>query len=825
MQHRKPQPQHSHGQAPAPILNPILAAMRRACLGLALATPLALPAAALAQQAPQQAAKRHYDIPAGPLGTTLSRFAGAAGVVLSFDASLTAGKESRGLQGSYGVEEGFARLLSGSGLEAAHQGSGSYLLRPAPRAQGDSVLQPVTVTARSDSHQRDALTGYTVRRTTTGSKTEAELAEIPQAIHVITRRQMDDQGVQSLDEALRYTPGVVTGVYGGATYSDFVYQRGFSSPQYLDGTRMPYGLRGYAQLRLEPYGLERAEVLKGPASVLYGQSAPGGIVNSVRKKPSPEPVRELQLQAGSFERRQAAFDLGGQFDGSDNLSYRLTGLWRDAGTQAEHTSDDRRFIAPALSWADADSRITLLAHYQEDTAAYSPLPAYGTLLPNANGKLSTSAFLGYPDFDRHQRRQFSVGYDAEHRFDDTWSIQQTVNYSKVDMDFRYSYLSNLRPDRRTMNRAIWNSRDEADALTVDTRLVSSFATGALAHTLLFGVDYSRLGYDSYWGGSGTGTVDIFNPGYVRTTPDPALAPDQSGTQKQLGLYIHDQIKTGRWVLSIGARRDRARSDHLNSNTRVATDQSDSATTGRAGVVYLFDNGFAPYAGYSTSFEPTAGSDAQGSAFKPTEGRQYEAGLRYQPPASRISATLSAFHLTQQNVLTQDPNPPAGNPWAQVQTGEVEVRGVELEAKANLAAGFDLSASYARTDSEVTRTNTASQLGKEFQRTPKHQAALWANYGFSAGPLTGLSAGVGVRYFGDFHGDLANAIALPSYTLTDAALRYDLGHLSATLRGASINIHATNLFDKTYVASCFSLSSANCYYGNRRAVNATLQYRW
>lgn len=787
-----------------------------------------LPEARAQERATQAAAAQDkaYDIPAGPLAGALNRFAEEAGVFLTAPGGVTQGKSSPGLKGRHTVAGGFAALLAGTGLEAFRQADGSYGLRPAPAIDrsGEATLAPVKVSAQLD-RAGDALTGYTVRRSATGSKTDAELVETPQAIHVVTRRQMEDQGVQSLDEALRYTPGVVTGVYGGATYSDYVYLRGFSAPQYLDGARMPYGLRGYAQLRIEPYGLERAEILKGPASVLYGQNAPGGMVNSVRKRPTAEPVRELQLQGGSFDRRQAAFDLGDRVAGSENLSYRLTGLWRDAETQVRHTSDDRRFIAPALEWADASTRLTLLAQYQEDTAAYTSLPAYGTLLPNRNGKLSTSAFLGYPDFDRYRRRQSALGYDVEHRFDDTWSIRQVAHYSRVDMDFRYAYLSRLQADQRTMSRAIWNSRDEADALTVDTRLQANFSTGALAHVLLLGVDHSRLGYDSWWGGAAAGTVDIFNPSYIRSTPNPTLSPDQSGTQKQLGFYVQDRIKAGRWVLSLGGRHDRARSDHLNANNGVATRQSDSATTGRAGLVYLFDNGFAPYAGYSTSFEPTAGSDAQGAAFKPTEGKQYEIGLRYQPAAGRTLVTLSAFRLTQRNVLTQDPNPPASNPWAQVQTGEMTVRGLELEAKLNLSTGLDLAASYAHTDSEITRTNDAGQLGNEFQRTPKRQAALWANYRFSGGALAGLGIGVGVRYFGAAYGDLANVIELPSYTLADAALRYDLGHLDPALRGLSLGLHASNLFDKTYVSSCFSLSNGNCYFGNRRTVNATLQYRW
>ncbi|RDD92953.1 TonB-dependent siderophore receptor [Paracoccus pantotrophus] len=633
---------------------------------LASTTFVASGYAAIAQapQAVQQERMVAFDLPAQPLAASLTGFVRSTGIKLAYPAALTRGRSAPPQRGSYSPAEALDRLLAGSGLSWRFTGANAVAITAPAAAAGTGaagggiLLDQITLTGES---AWGPVSGYVARQTGTATKTDTPIVETPQTINVISADQIKAQGAASVDEALRYTPGVSTDFYGGATYNDYVRLRGFVAPIFAEGMRMPSGLRDYAQLRHEPYGLERVEVLKGPSSVLYGQAAPGGMVNALRKRPTAERLRELQLQAGSFGRNQGAFDLGGPLDAGKTLTYRLTGLLRDSGTQVEALRDDRAFLAPSLTWRpDADTALTLYGHYQHDVGGNSPLPALGTVYPTQFGHLPVDAFLGYPDFNRYKRDQFSLGYEFEHRFDDRFQLHHKLQYSNIEMDYRYSVLSGLQTDpatgRISLNRSIQHPHDTATALTMDNNLQADFDTGPLRHSLLVGLDYTRLDFDSHWGGDYTaGRVDVFAPHHDNRPADPVLYPDQDGVQYQAGLYVQDQIRWDGWVLSLAGRHDRARNTVHNSNDGSTTRQRDSAFTGRAGLVRLFDNGLAPYASYSTSFEPTAGADANGDAFKPRTARQIEIGLRYQPSGTDAHIGVSAYRLTQSNVRPRIPS--------------------------------------------------------------------------------------------------------------------------------------------------------------------------
>lgn len=778
----------------------------------------------------------NFNIPTKPVRQAMNDIVRVTGIDVVFEETPTASLPGNPVRGALTPQQAVATLLSGTGLSYRFTGSNAVTIftpaRPggAVAADGSTVLQTIEVEGKGENAW-GPVDGYVARQTGTATKTDTPIIETPQTINVVSADQIEAQGATSVDEALRYTPGVATDFYGAATYNDYLRLRGFEAPIFSEGMRMPSGLRDYARLRHEPYGLERVEVLKGPSSVLYGQAAPGGMVNAVHKRPTAETIREVELHGGSFDRIQGAFDFGGAIDAEKTFLYRLTGLARDSSTQVDEISDDRVFIAPSLTWQpNTDTKLTVYGHYQHDVGGNSPLPALGTVYPTQFGYLPVDAFLGYPDFNRYKRDQFSLGYEFEHRFNDVFKARHKLEYSSIEMDYRYSVLGGLQTDPVTgaisLNRSIQHTHDTATSLTSDSNLQADFETGPLAHKLLLGLDHTRLSFDSYWGGDFTaGRVDVFNPHHTNRPPNPTLFPDQDGVQHQTGIYLQDQIKWDNWVLSLGGRYDWAKSTVHNSNNGITTEQKDGAFTGRAGLVYLFDNGIAPYVSYATSFEPTPGADANDDPFKPRTAEQFEAGVRYQPEGWDAYIGISAYQLTQSNVLTQDPNPPVTNPWAQVQTGEVRVRGIEVEGKANLAAGLDLVASYAYQDSKITRTNTAAQLGNRFQLTPVHQAALWANYTVQSGALEGLGVGGGLRHVGSRFGDLNNLIELPSFTLFDAALSYDFGKKNPSLEGLTLRVNANNLFDKRYVTSCASLTSGNCYYGEGRSVTASLKYKW
>ncbi|MDQ8034183.1 MAG: TonB-dependent siderophore receptor [Bordetella sp.] len=811
--------------------------LSRTLLGLALGAAALTPVPAAAQRAAPAVAAARYDIPAGPLDAALTAFAGAARINLSFDPALARGYRSAGLQGTYGIEEGLARLLSGTPLAARRDAANVYTLRLLP--QDAAQLPAVRVEAAQESAY-GPVEGYVALRSATGTKTDAALIEVPQTVNVVTRDEISARGARTVVEALAYTPGVYApGGSADLRYDNIYLRGGYAARNNLDGARLPYGAYSFGMLQIEPYGLERVEVLKGPSSVLYGQNTPGGLINMVSKLPTDTPQREIQLQTGSYDRKQAAFDLGGPVDAAGEWRYRIVGLQRDAAQSSHHTRDDRSFVAPAFTWQpSAATSLTLLGFYQNDRQVplYGTLPAAGTLLSNPNGRLPRDRYAGEPDWDIYKREQTSVGYLFSHAANETWTLRQNLRYSHMRGEARASAGYLLSPaDMRTWSRTLSRGQGTGTTLSVDTSAQARFATGSLEHELLAGLDYLNM-RDTYTFSNvvaGVPALDLYDPVYGRPRPGKAdliARIDSRQLTEQTGLYLQDQIRYGHWLLTLGGRYDSARSVTRNLLAGSRAEQRDSAFTGRTGLSYQSPSGLAPYVAWSTSFAPTGGVDYAGDPFESTRGRQIEAGIKYQPPGSDSMVTLSVYQLTQTNVLTTDTTPgrPAG---FQTQAGETRSRGVELEGKLALARGLDLVASYAYVDAELTRSNNVdlvdgvpqSREGKRPYYAPAHQAAAWLAYTVQQGPLQGVGVGAGVRYVGADWGDPANTLRIPAVTLVDAALSYDFGRLDPSLRGLSGALNASNLFNRTYVGTCVTATS--CSYGAGRLVLATLKYRW
>ncbi len=654
----------------------------------------------------------------------------------------------------------------------------------------------------------------------TGTKTDTPLAETPQAISVITRDQIDLRQADAVTEAMRYTPGIRTDAFGDNPRYDWFYLRGFradTTSLFLDGLRFDAGaLTG----RPEAWGLDRIEVLRGPASVLFGQASPGGVVNMISRRPTDRPAGEVRLSAGSPDRLQGAFTTSGPLTADGALSYSLTGLLRDGETQTDFTPDDRVFVAPALTWRPTpDTRLTLLGQYQYDETLGSEfLPYLGTVVPSRFGRVPLSRFTGEPDFDRFVRRQYSAGYEFEHRFDDTFTIRQNLRYGHVDGDWRQTYGLGLQADQRTLNRYSYESRREAGTFQVDTQLQTRFATGAVQHTLLAGLDYGRASFDNRQFGATGAPIDLYAPVYGRVERNLPVISDELQRREQLGVYVQDQMRYGNWILTLGGRHDWATTEAENRLRGTTTTAEDSAFTGRVGLVYLAPNGIAPYASYSTSFQPQLGSTAAGAPFRPTEGEQVEFGVKFQPPGRNSFVQLAGFEITQRNSLTVDP----ASRLFQVQTGEVRVRGFELEAVAEVTPGFRVIGAYTYLDAEITRANDGT-AGNRPNGIPAHTASLYGDYTIRDGALRGLGLGGGVRHVGNTPVGNAGAALVPSVTLFDASIRFDLERLAPELRGIRATVTATNIADERHVAACDSLSA--CFYGTGRTVLGTLSYAW
>ncbi|MGI6246359.1 MAG: TonB-dependent siderophore receptor [Pseudochelatococcus sp.] len=741
-------------------------------------------------------------------------------------------------------------LATASVLAITSQVSAQQATVSAPRAGGNGAGGESAITLDTIVVQETAETatgpvnGYIARRSATATKTDTPLIETPRSVSVIPREQIVHQGAQSVSQALRYSAGVVAETRPTNGRYDSVFLRGFGGGgtqaayiNYLDGLKIQRGI-SYSVPAVEVYGLERVEILRGPASVLFGQVSPGGVVNQVSKRPQSTPHGEISLQGGTWNRLQGAFDIGGPVDPDKKLLYRIVGLGRAADTQVDHTREERFYIAPSLTWnPTGDTSLTILSSYQRDpeTGFYGGLPAIGTRLNNPNGQIGSAFFPGDPVFEGFSRDTATIGYEFSHRFNETWAVRQKARFQHIESKFRTLAATGLASDLRNIQRRPGYSRERMNGVVLDNQVEARFDTGALSHTALIGLDY-QYGWAnrSLSSGGAARTIDFTRPVYYQPFTPPAVAYTDR-EWNNVGLYAQDQIRLGKWAFLLGLRQDWVETRQNaqaapGSSTFRRTKETDDAFSGNAGVVYLFDNGLAPYASFSTSFEPVSGTDYAGNTFDPSEGEQYEIGLKYQPTGFNSYIQLSAFNLTQTNVLTADPV----NPNFSVQQGEIRSRGVEVEARANLLEGLDIIGAYTFIDAKITKDNNPATRGRTPVGVPRHTASLWGHYTFSEGPLRGLSLGAGVRYIGVTMGDSTGWYSaagfpvvrgnVPAYTLVDAVLSYDFGAQSEKLKGVSLAVNANNLFDKEYVSGCYAVNQG-CVYGPRRTIVGTLSYRW
>jgi iron complex outermembrane receptor protein len=763
-----------------------------------------------ATQTAQAEARFSFDIAPEPLPIALRRFEEITGLRVAADSRTIADARGNAVQGEMTAREALAILLAGTGLD--HRMTDDRTIAIARAAdKGPVALDPIAVTAEGATETATGpVEGYVAERSATGTKTDTPIVETPQSISVVPRDQMEAQNAETLSEALRYTAGVQSEIYGADLRGDWITVRGMEESLYQDGLRAPSGL-SFGRWKIENYGLERVEVLRGPASVLYGQGAPGGLVNVVSKLPSETPINEIELRSGTYWREQLAADFSGPLTEEKDVLFRVVALGRYSENQVDYVEDNRGYFAPSLTWKPNDStRLTLLADFQEDQvgSAINFLPYEGTIFDNPHGQISTHLFTGEPDFDGHDSRRFSLGYLFETEPTDQLTLRQSFRYSNLDVAYRQVYGIGIEADLRTLDRLAFQGQQNVDNFVVDNQAEFKAALGPVENTLLAGVDFWHQSVDTKSGSELAPTLDLYDPDYGADIDDPAMNNHTDQKRRQVGLYLQDQVAVENWRLILSGRHDWAEGRTENFIDETVARQSDSAFTGRAGIAYVSEIGLVPYASYATSFEPVAGTDADGQPFKPETGDQYEVGVKFQPEGHKSFVQVSAFQLTRQNVLTADPN----DPLNQIQTGEVRNRGVEVEATASLAEGLDVIGSYTFLNARVTETNDETQ-GSRLGDTPEHSAALWADYTIPSGGFEGLGAGAGVRYYGSTW-SYTNELKTPDFVLFDAALHYEWSNLRFAL-------NVSNLLDNVYVKAC----DFYCYYGERRTVTGTVKVSW
>lgn len=715
----------------------------------------------------------------------------------------------------------------------------------ASKAESDKPNATVFPAVTVEGKASEDVAGYVAKRSSTATKTDTPIIEIPQSVSIVTRRELDMRGVQNFTEALRYMPGVAVDQFGfeGRGF-EYLQMRGFQvgvTGNFRDGLSNSAQGLFFGGFVTDPYALERVDVLRGPSSVMFGRGDAGGIVNRIYKRPSATPIREIEFQYGNFDRKRIAADIG-WVSKDEKLMFRLVTSGLDTDTQAKYPgtggdriSNERFYIAPSITWRPtAATTITLMGDILNNRSGATPF-----YLAAPDGSF-TNRLAQDPKFSRYSQNQSSYSHQIEHHFNEIFTIRQNFRYAQ--QDGRFSDLFRLGynfPDQPTvMERSAFATRERISQTVLDTHLQAKFNTGPLHHTALLGVDWNTTSASmKYFEGNSAGLLtpglDVANPVYPQEIPTPdVLGIHAKQKIDQLGFYLQDQVRFQNWILTLGGRYDRV---STKDKDRLFPDDPEfnagvkrTAFTGRAGLTYLFSNGIAPYVSYSQSFLPQAGFDRNFNSFDPTRAAQYEVGIKYQPVGTNNLYTMALFDLNKTNVLVRDPEDPLG--FRSRQVGEIGSRGAELEARTEIVRGLNLIGNFTYQDVNVTKTTEDDTKGRMPVQIPNTITSAWLDYSIghqgvnllqrlgvnNVEWLRGLGIGGGVRYIGRVFDDAQNTGGTTqAFTLFDAMLRYDYGPMLFT-------INANNIFNNSYISAH---TFGNYYLGTQRTIVGTLKFRF
>ena len=773
-----------------------------------------------------QEAAATVDIPGGPLSTALNRLAVQTGIHIGFESAAVRGMTTDGLSGSFTPRESLDKLLAGKAVTYSFNGERSVRIvsRSAQLTTGSveggdtTVLENIVVNGGSGG----VITadGYVGKSSATGAKTDTPFTQTPQSISSVTKKQFEDRNPQSLPDAIGYTPGVRVNAYGLDPRYDSFFVRGFNVTNtgvFRDNLRQPAA--GYGIFLTEPYGLEGISILRGPSSALYGATGAGGLYNVISKRPTEDPLHEVQVQLGNNDRYQTQFDFSGPVAGNDELLYRVTGVGRLSDTEIEAVPDDRAFFAPALTWKpDEDTKFTLLGEYSASKSGGNPAyynDSYGHVSNYINGD---------PAFTDLIHKQGRIGYEFEHKFNDTFTFRQNARFSTQDIDAKYTYIWRKNPaDPTLLDRGAGRDIQRLNSFVIDTQLESRFDTGPLDHTLLAGLDITAVRYNALSGTGDIAPLDTLDLNYGDPITSPTLTSKVHQSQVQTGIYLQDQIRYDAWTLTLGGRYDWVSTDtdntDLSSGALDSLDQSDGEFSGRIGLTYETSFGVAPYASYSTAFSPNVGFNKTTNApFKPTTSTQEEIGVKYLLPDANVMLTAAVFNVDQENGLFYEASHTG---TVQVQRGKLRSKGVELEATSTLDNGLSFTAAYTYTDLRILE-GPSNTIDNYVSSVPFHSASVWVDYTApDDSPLYGWSGGFGARFVGSSYGDDTNTLKNTGRTFFDAALRYDFAALNSKFDGVKLQINATNIFNRQDT----TCTSGYCYRDQGRTVIGSLRYTW
>lgn len=774
----------------------------------AFSTPMLAGVGALCASETFAEQSKRYSIAAGPLVEALGEFAAGAGVTLPIDAALTDGLSSPGLEGEWSTAQGFEQLLRGSGLEAVRQGNGTWILKRRPAG---SALQLDSVQING-LHQEQSLAvglteGYRVSRSTVGTKTETALRDIPQSIQVVPRQVLEDQQATSLADAVSNVSSIQRGnTHGGTVESFFI--RGFQATTYAVDGVLTNSLVVRPEILADLVNVERVEVLKGPASVLYGRGNPGGLINVVTRRPSFVPEGQVKLQAGSYDYQRGQAWVSGPLSEDFGLAGSLAMAYQTKGSFREHYRDThRRHVAPTLFWAPTDStRVEMGIEYTETDSPYD------RGLQVVDGRIDSRhrVFLDEP-WSHASSTKEATWFKVEHDANDWLTLRQVTRWDHSTKDMLNVSQRTLQADGRTITRRATDFDEKQYSLSSQYEALMRFSTAGLQHQTLMGVEAVNGKRSVTMLRANLAPIDYYNPVTGAQPGAFGFGEDSRFEQSSYGVYLQDQIDLSeQWKLLLGVRWDKVDQRNRNytangSYTDIDIDPSD--TSPRAGIVYQPTPNLSLYASYSTSFSPQNKLTRDGTVLDPETGEQYEIGMKYDLIPDQLTGTLSAFEITRDNLATTDPFDTSYS----IQTGQQRVRGVELDVSGNIQEGWNVIGNIALLDAKLVKDSRLEE-GARLEGVPIVSGSLWSTYQLQEGDLRGLGFGGGVFFAGKRYGDLANSYSASGYARTDLTVFYDLN------KNVRLSLNARNIFDRDYIET---VASAGNYAGEPASVVASV----
>lgn len=787
--------------SPVPQRHLLNRALQGAVLGV-IVSSYALPSMAQTSTVDQAQQVHQWNIPAGPLAPALDRFAREAGISLSFDASSVANRNTQGVSGTLDTSTALSSLLQGSDIEIQQQGPNAYLLTPQAKADGDLEafrLAPILVNAKARVDGTEDANSVVAQELWVGGKVATSILNTPASVSVVTDKEMKQRSVSTTEELLQYTPGVITDYYGTDDRNDYFQIRGFQATTYRDGLTLG-SMRG---VREEPFAYERVEVIRGANSTLFGPADPGGSVNFVSKKPRFDKFGQGYVTYGSFDHVESGIDVGDSLNEEQTLAGRFTAKMQDSDREYDHSQDDNKFLMGGLTWAPTEfTSASVIVDYLKTQSS-----------PNSGGypldkEYDRDKFYGEPSYNFHDVERTNISGTFSHDFDNGFVLRSNLRYSELTDDFGYVFLSDS-PTRTgtTVPRYIFGTDSDAEQLNGNLMLQYDARFENIDSSTLVGVEYGDSSTEERSVYAPTGSIDLANPVFTGVPGGVAPYSNNKLNTETKAVFLQQNLSFyERFIVTAGVRNDSLDLSNTDINNVKESDNF-SETSYRGALTYIVNDEVSTYVSMVESVSPpTVG-------VVPKTGRQYEVGVKYAPMGMDALFSAAVYDLTQENVSIAVVLP--SGVIEQQTVGESRVRGLDLEAKAELTSNLSLVGGYSYMESEVIRGTLydgSSLKGNEFATAPKHSASLWTYYNV---PNTDVSVGLGARYVGSYYFDAANTGTSDGTTLFDAAFNYNL------FKGTDLAINVSNLLDEQHVVGS---GTAN-YYNPGREITAKLSYNW